>query len=450
MDALAGPGPHAADRAGGAAGEGCVLVIKLLSPNMIRNGLSLYLIQFANFMLPLLALPYLTRQLGMAAFGVFSVMSAYLQYAAIITDYGFSLSATRYVSVNRESPQKISLAFSAILIIKLFLSLISLLAILVVIYISDFLVDFRTPFAFISLATWIFGLALFPLWLFQGFETTVVPSVINFAFKLSILVCLFLFITPGSSPVSVVFVYGVLYFVSGFFGMISAMRRFKLKLLIVKYTDLHLFIVEGWSIFVSSFFSNVLTGSGIIIASAFLPKEVVGGYSVIDKLAKAANSLLQPYSQAIFPRIAKSFSKSYSRGLLEVKKFGLPFVGIGVAVCLLFIFFGPDVTEIIFGKGYEGFDAGLSIFGVWLFFGVLCNILGIQIMVNLGKTSRYAVMFFISGALSTGLNIIFINTLGYISIPSSLLIGEMLLCTMSLQWFLKYSKEMGIHESRVL
>jgi polysaccharide transporter, PST family len=39
-------------------------------------------------------------------------------YFLILTDYRFSLSATREISVHRDDPQKVSEAFSAVILLK--------------------------------------------------------------------------------------------------------------------------------------------------------------------------------------------------------------------------------------------------------------------------------------------------------------------------------------------
>ncbi|HHI03288.1 MAG TPA: flippase, partial [candidate division Zixibacteria bacterium] len=75
---------------------------------LIENFFSLSILQGANYLLPLITLPYLVRVFGAEGYGQVMFAYSFIQYFVILTDYGFNLSATRSVSVNRENSAKIS------------------------------------------------------------------------------------------------------------------------------------------------------------------------------------------------------------------------------------------------------------------------------------------------------------------------------------------------------
>jgi PST family polysaccharide transporter len=69
-----------------------------LDRGLARNVASLYGVQFANYLLPLITIPYLTRVLGVATWGLVAFAQAFGAYASIGIEYGFHLSATRAVA----------------------------------------------------------------------------------------------------------------------------------------------------------------------------------------------------------------------------------------------------------------------------------------------------------------------------------------------------------------
>ena len=66
---------------------------------VLKNFLSLTTLQTINYLLPLVILPYLTRVIGMDKFGLIAFAQSLVQYFMILTDYGFSLSATKEISL---------------------------------------------------------------------------------------------------------------------------------------------------------------------------------------------------------------------------------------------------------------------------------------------------------------------------------------------------------------
>jgi PST family polysaccharide transporter len=85
---------------------------------LVSNLTSLSVLQASNYLFPLIILPYVVRVLGPENYGLVQFAAAFNLYFVLLCDYGFNLSGTRAVSVNRNDENKLSQIFSSILIIK--------------------------------------------------------------------------------------------------------------------------------------------------------------------------------------------------------------------------------------------------------------------------------------------------------------------------------------------
>lgn len=96
---------------------------RLRQHSVTRNASALGLMQVVNFAVPLMLLPFLTRQLGMEGFGQVAVVLAAIQVAYVLTDYGFSFSATYAISLNRDDRGYINKKIGAIFAVKALLQI---------------------------------------------------------------------------------------------------------------------------------------------------------------------------------------------------------------------------------------------------------------------------------------------------------------------------------------
>jgi len=76
--------------------------------NVARNAASLYLIHFANYLLPLITVPYVVRVLTPHGYGLVAFATSLVGFVMVVIDYGFAYSATRSISVQRQDPEAVN------------------------------------------------------------------------------------------------------------------------------------------------------------------------------------------------------------------------------------------------------------------------------------------------------------------------------------------------------
>ena len=76
---------------------------------ILSNMASLGILQIANYIIPILVIPFIVRGLGVDKFGVVSYAQNIISYFTIIVTYGFEYSATRKIAINKNNPNAINI-----------------------------------------------------------------------------------------------------------------------------------------------------------------------------------------------------------------------------------------------------------------------------------------------------------------------------------------------------
>ena len=119
---------------------------------LTTNVLSLFLIQGANYLLPLITIPYLIRILGVKGFGVLAFAAAVAQIFVVLTEFGFNLTATRAISINRANPERLNEIISGVFVLKGLLLLLSAFMLFCVLFVVDSQIETKIYWACFLLA----------------------------------------------------------------------------------------------------------------------------------------------------------------------------------------------------------------------------------------------------------------------------------------------------------
>ncbi len=180
---------------------------------ILANFLSLSTLQAITYVLPIIVLPYVIRAIGPEKFGLVSFAQAFVQYFLILTDYGFSLSATRELSLCRQDKSEVSRIFSTVMTVKIILAALSFCVLwLVVSTVPRFKQDWLVYVYSFGI---VIGQTLFPVWFFQGTERMKYIAVINIAAGITFASLVFIFVRGASDYLLIPLFYSAVSIVSG-------------------------------------------------------------------------------------------------------------------------------------------------------------------------------------------------------------------------------------------
>nr|WP_269147501.1 flippase [Caldibacillus thermoamylovorans] len=384
---------------------------------------SLTLLKFFEYALPLLTIPYLVRTLGIGNFGVYSFATAFMSYFVVITNYGFDLTATRDISINRSNKEYIQKVVSTVYTIKILLAFICFLLLLVLI---TFVPKFNHEFnAYLITFILVIGNVLFPVWFFQGIENMKYITFLNITAKLIVTLSIFILVNDRNDYVLALFINSFSYLLPGIMAIFILYFKYKIKWTSVNKNDILKMINEGWNIFVSTFLGNIVASSGTFILGLTSSNSAVGIYSSIEKIVRAVIGLFTPITQALFPYISAKFAQGYNLGLTIVKKAGKVIMLTAVLIGILIILLSQFILKILYGAKVAEYSLVMQILVVWLIISVLNNIIGYQYLIASEQEKKYTNSFLLAGSITIFLYLVLSVPFSMYGIIFAMLIGEL-------------------------
>ncbi len=370
------------------------------------NIVSLGVLQVANYILPLLTIPYLVRILGPEYFGLLAFATATIMYFTMITDYGFNLSATRQISIIRDDKDKVTEIFSAVMMIKTALMVVSfgLMALLVFSF-EKFSQHWEVYFVTFGI---VIGQVLFPVWLFQGMERMKYITYLNIGSKAFFTVCVFIFVQEQADYLLVPLITSMGFIVAAVCSLYLVKKEFDVSFKWQTSVTLKFQLLEGWHVFFSTMAISLYTISATFILGLFTNNTVVGYFAAADKLVQAVKGLYAPVSQAIYPLIGNKINEDKQTGLVFIKKI-TRIVGAGMFVVSVMLFVLADpIVNLMLGQQYQQSVLLLQIMAFLPWIIALNNIYGIQTMLNLGYKQAFSYILVAAAILGVGLSLIFV------------------------------------------
>jgi PST family polysaccharide transporter len=399
---------------------------KIITPRerkvILKNFTSLSTLQGLNYILPVIILPYLIRVIGPEKFGLIAFAQAFVQYFMILTDYGFSLSATREISLCHENKKKVCRIFSSVMTVKIVLAIVSFVILLAII---TFVPRFKNDWLvyILSFGT-VIGNTLFPVWFFQGKEKMDFISTINIIGGILFTAYIFLFVKGPEDYLFVPLFTSLVSLATGFSGLFVAFKKFGLSFTYQTYGDIQKQLKSGWNIFVSVIAINAYTTTRVFAVGLLTNNTLTGYYSIAERIANFIQSFpLDSFSQAIFPRLNKIFRKDKARSIKLMNKLQRS-TTLGFLISLPIVsLIAPSIVNIFCGVAYAEATAALRVLLIGVFF-VGANAFRVQFLVVSGRADLYSKLHVAAALVGLPLIFLLINYFSYLGAAISTIIIE--------------------------
>lgn len=305
------------------------------------------IIQFAQMVLPLLALPYLARVVGPEAFGNILYMLTVSAVIAVGVEWGFAMSAVRDVALHRHDQEGIANAVGGILGAKCILA-----ATCVAIAAAGWMIlplAQRQPAGYVLAVANGILLGLNPLWFYQGTGSGVTRvAALEALSGLFVLLLMLPLVTRPDDWSRYLFLLLLMRALAYAWLMIAPVQLVMVKGLGIQAAMRA--IIKATPLFIARLGALGNTHGLTLIMGSILPTDKLALLMASDKIARCVVSLTTPAVQTLFPELCAT--NDYLTARRMAHRIAL-YTGIvmGLAGALLWIT-SPLVIGLALGDGY--------------------------------------------------------------------------------------------------
>jgi PST family polysaccharide transporter len=408
-------------------------------PTMKRfavNVASLFSVQIANFLLPLLTVPYVVRIIGPDKLGLLNFSQAYVTYFSLLINYGFDMAAVRSIAANRDDKEATNRIFSQVMAGKALLWVLSTVIFAIVTLTNP---EFRGHL-FLHVCTYLvcIGTVLSPFWLYQAMEDLGRVAIFNLAVKLILSLSVLLLIHKAEDYFFQNLTISISQILVSVAALYVAMRRFGIRFSWPTGPELRTRFREDRTLFFSNVAINLYASSNTFILGLLSLPYFVGIYAAGTRLESMAESFVGlALNQAFFPIVAQAFGQGREQGLRMVRQVFFPLATLLLLVAAGLWLLGPLALGILYGAKFQEAGSILRIVAVLPLIIGLSNLFGLHTMLNLRMDRAFFWITVGGSVIGLGLNWLLVRPFAHIGAAYALVITELYI-TLAMYGYLRW------------
>jgi PST family polysaccharide transporter len=311
---------------------------------LLTNTVMLYILTFSNYLLSLVVVPYESRVLDPALFGLLGTANAIMLYFQLVMDFGYLLSGTQEVAKCREDKSALSRIFTAVTMGKILLIVVSAVGLQILCSVIPAWQDKRLLLTLFFVATALNS--LLPDYLYRGMERMSSITIRTVCIKVFFTIGIFVVLKePGDIwKIPLVTAIGNLAAVAA--TLVHLKRKLGICLQAPDFREMWQTMRRSATFFYSRIATTAYSALNTVILDIISGTgAVVGFYNSADKLIATGKSALTPISDSLYPYMVKNRDFKLVKKVLLVLE---PCIFVFCAACfvwaepLCLLFFGPE------------------------------------------------------------------------------------------------------------
>lgn len=349
-----------------------------LKLNFIMNAI----LTMSNFIFPLITFPYVSRVLSPLGTGKVSFATSLISYFSLFAQLGIPTYGIRVCAKVRDNRNELTKIVQELLIINIVMDIISYIVLALALLFVPRLQEDRILYVVISATIFLTSIGM--EWLYKALEEYTYITIRSIIFKFIALIAMFLLIHEQDDYI----IYGGISILassaSNIFNFINAHKYIALKPVGRYNFETHFKPI--FIFFAMSCATTIYTNLDTVMLGFMATDVEVGYYSAAVKIKTILVSIVASLGTVLLPRASYNIEHGQMDSFWKISKKAINFVFlIAFPLMLYFIFFAKEGIYFLSGAAYEGSIIPMQLIMPTLLLIGLSNILGIQILVPLGK-----------------------------------------------------------------
>lgn len=374
---------------------------KSLKKNFCMNAI----LTMSQFIFPLITFPYVSRILLAEGTGKVSFATSIISYFAMFAQLGIPIYGIRACAQVRNDKKKLSKTAQEIFIINIIMSILAYIVFFIALCNVPRLKDEKTLLIIVS-AT-IFFNAIGMEWLYKALEQYTYITIRSVIFKFIALIAMFLLIHQQSDYI----IYGAISIfassASNIFNFFNVHKYISLRPVGEYNFKQHLKAVSVF--FALSCAATIYVNLDTVMLGFMKTNVDVGYYNAAVKIKTILVSIVTSLGTVLLPRASYYVEHGLKEDFYRITKKAINFVFlVATPLMLYFMFFAKEGIFFLSGNTYGGAIVPMQIIMPTLFFIGLTNIMGMQILVPLGKENIVLYSEIVGAVVDLAINYILI------------------------------------------
>lgn len=394
---------------------------KSLKINFIMN----VILTMSSFVFPLITFPYVSRVLFPSGTGKISFAMSFITYFSMFAQMGIPTYGIRACAKVRDNKEKLSKTVQEILIINLVMCIIVYAAFFTSLVIIPRIRQDRT--LFLIMGSMIAFNAIGVEWLYKALEKYSYITIRSIIFKLIALLLMFALIHSKEDYI----VYGGIAIfassASNIFNFINLRKYVNMKP--QKNYNFRQHVNMILIFFAMSVAATIYTNLDTVMLGFMKTDTDVGYYNAAVKIKSILVSVVTSLGTVLLPRASYYIEQNSLDEFYRISKKAINFIFvIAIPIVVYFILFAEEGVCFLSGRAYMGAILPMRIIMPTVLFIGITNILGIQMMVPLGREKQVLYSEITGAIVDLVLNIIFIPQYGAAGAAFGTLAAEVVVC----------------------